>query len=58
MLTRQPKDQRDRLLAVLAVLADLAEAEPEPGQREHPEAIPYASGLVEDPEDRDPHDRR
>ncbi|KPC68344.1 hypothetical protein ADL35_43805 [Streptomyces sp. NRRL WC-3753] len=45
VLTRLPQDQRDRFLKVLA---DLAEAEPEPGRREFLRAFPFSSGLVEE----------
>ncbi|QWQ45170.1 hypothetical protein KME66_32455 [Streptomyces sp. YPW6] len=45
VLTRLPQDQRDRFLTVLA---DLAEAETEPGRREFLEAFPFACGLVEE----------
>ncbi|SDT83384.1 hypothetical protein SAMN05216371_8207 [Streptomyces sp. TLI_053] len=45
VLTRLPRDQRDRFLAVLA---DLVEAEQDPGRREFLERFPIASGLVEE----------
>ncbi|MFJ2239365.1 hypothetical protein [Streptomyces sp. NPDC087859] len=45
VLTRLPQDQRDRFLKVLA---DLAEAEQDPGRREFLEAFPFAGGLVEE----------
>lgn len=45
VLTQLPQDQCDRFLAVLA---DLAEAEQEPGRREFLEAFPFACGLVEE----------
>ncbi|MER6251859.1 hypothetical protein ABT224_10860 [Streptomyces sp. NPDC001584] len=45
VLTRQPQDQRDRFLQVLA---DLAEAEQDPGRREFLEAFPFAGRLVEE----------
>ncbi|MGC0318185.1 hypothetical protein [Kitasatospora acidiphila] len=44
VLGRLPQDQRDRFLTVLA---DLAEAETEPGRREFLEAFPFTCGLVE-----------
>ncbi|MFF1870269.1 hypothetical protein [Kitasatospora herbaricolor] len=49
VLTRLPQDHRDWFLQVLA---DLAEAEQDPGRREFLEAFLFASGLVEEePED-------
>ncbi|MFF7454633.1 hypothetical protein [Kitasatospora sp. NPDC008115] len=45
VLGRLPRDRRDRFLTVLA---DLAEAETEPGRREFLEAFPFACGLAED----------
>ena len=47
-LLRLPLDQRDRLLQVLA---DLAEAEPNPARREFLQSFPFACGLVEEEED-------
>ncbi|WP_037603476.1 hypothetical protein [Streptacidiphilus rugosus] len=44
-LLRMPQDQRDRFLLVLA---ELAEAETEPGRREFLEAFPFACGLVDE----------
>ncbi|MBJ6645518.1 hypothetical protein ACFUV1_24735 [Streptomyces griseoincarnatus] len=44
-LLRLPLDQRDRLLQVLA---DLAEAEPNPARREFLQSFPFACGLVEE----------
>lgn len=46
-LLRLPLDQRDRLLQVLA---DLAEAEPNPARREFLQSFPFACGLVEEEE--------
>ncbi|GHH92652.1 hypothetical protein [Streptomyces capillispiralis] len=46
-LLRLPPDQRDRFLRVLA---DLAEAEPDPARREFLESFPFACGLVEEEE--------
>ncbi|MDX2678110.1 hypothetical protein [Streptomyces soliscabiei] len=48
VLGQLPQDQSDRFLTVLA---DLAEAEQDPGRREFLQAFPFASGLVEEPED-------
>ncbi|MDH6229063.1 MULTISPECIES: hypothetical protein [Streptomyces] len=45
VLTRLPQDQRDRFLKVLA---DLAEAEQDPGRREFLQGFPFACGLVEE----------
>ncbi|MGC0376494.1 hypothetical protein [Streptomyces sp. SAI-229] len=47
-LLRLPPDQRDRLLQVLA---GLAEAEQDPARREFLESFPFACGLVEEQED-------
>lgn len=46
-LLRLPSPQRDRLVQVLA---DLAEAEQEPARREFLKSFPFAIGLVEDQE--------
>ncbi|MFF7211704.1 hypothetical protein ACFZAU_14400 [Streptomyces sp. NPDC008238] len=48
VLGQLPPDQRDRFLKVLA---DLAEAEQDPGRREFLDAFPFASGLVGDQDD-------
>jgi hypothetical protein len=45
VLGQLPQDQRERFLKVLA---DLAEAEQDPGRREFLENFPFASGLVEE----------
>ncbi|MFE3205709.1 hypothetical protein [Embleya sp. NPDC059237] len=45
VLGRLPLDQRDRFLKVLA---DLAEAEENPGRREFLESFPFSCGLVEE----------
>ncbi|MFD8596718.1 hypothetical protein ACFV1L_17120 [Kitasatospora sp. NPDC059646] len=45
LLSRLPPDQIDRLLAVVA---DLAETEPDPGRREFLTAFPFACGLREE----------
>ncbi|WP_327380689.1 hypothetical protein [Streptomyces sp. NBC_01207] len=45
VLTRLPQDHRDRFQQVLA---DLAEAERDPGRRELSKALSFASGLVEE----------
>ncbi|MFE3032301.1 hypothetical protein ACFXKY_11670 [Streptomyces canus] len=45
VLGRLPQDQRD---GFLKVLADLAEAEQDPGRKEFLDAFPFASGLVEE----------
>ncbi|MFB9348648.1 hypothetical protein ACFFUA_14445 [Streptomyces heliomycini] len=47
-LLRLPLDQRDRLLRVLA---DLAEAEQDPVRREFLASFPFACGLAEEQED-------
>ncbi|MEU9350007.1 hypothetical protein AB0D65_03055 [Streptomyces griseoloalbus] len=46
-LLRLPLDQRDRLLQVLA---GLAEAEQDPARREYLNSFPFACGLVEEEE--------
>lgn len=43
VLLRQPADQRERLVQVLA---DLAEAEQDPARREFLESFPFAIGMV------------
>ena len=48
VLGRLPQDQRDRFLKVLA---DLAEAEQDPGRKEFLAAFPFACGLVEEADD-------
>jgi hypothetical protein len=50
VLQRLPQDPRARFLKVLA---DLADAEQDPGRREFLEAFPSASGLVDGEEDSD-----
>ncbi|MEV5085937.1 hypothetical protein AB0K74_47120 [Streptomyces sp. NPDC056159] len=45
VLLQLPSDQRQRLLQVLA---DLAEAEQDPARHEFLESFPFAIGLVED----------
>ncbi|MEV0192202.1 hypothetical protein AB0I39_27170 [Kitasatospora purpeofusca] len=45
MLTRLPREQRDRFLTVLA---DLVEVEQDLGRREFLERVPFVSGLVEE----------
>lgn len=45
VLGQLPQDQRERFPTVLA---DLAEAEQDPGRREFLESFPFASGLVEE----------
>ncbi|MGW0633675.1 hypothetical protein [Streptomyces sp. NPDC002758] len=45
VLLQLPSDQRERLLQVLA---DLAEAEQDPARREFLESFPFAIGMVED----------
>ncbi|MGX1119677.1 hypothetical protein RKD37_005040 [Streptomyces ambofaciens] len=47
-LLRLPLDQRDRLLRVLA---DLADAEQNPARREFLKTFPFACGLVEEQQD-------
>ncbi|MES9521332.1 hypothetical protein [Streptomyces capoamus] len=47
MLLQLPSDERERLLQVLA---DLAEAEQDPARREFLESFPVAIGMVEDAE--------
>ncbi|MFF4960601.1 hypothetical protein [Streptomyces sp. NPDC001222] len=47
VLLQLPSDQRERLLQVLA---DMAEAEQNPGRREFLESFPFAIGMVEDQE--------
>ncbi|MDF6044067.1 hypothetical protein LRD69_18395 [Streptomyces sp. JH14] len=47
VLTQLPSEQLDRFLQVLG---DLAEAEPDPGRREFLASLPFACGLVEEPE--------
>ncbi|MCX5036982.1 hypothetical protein OHA99_20405 [Streptomyces coelicoflavus] len=47
-LLRLPPDQRARLLQALA---DLTEAEQDPGRREFLESFRFACGLVEEPRD-------
>ncbi|MFD0507077.1 hypothetical protein [Streptomyces chiangmaiensis] len=46
-LLRLPSDQRERLLQVLA---GLAEAEEDPARREFLKSFPFAIGIVEDQE--------
>lgn len=46
-LLRLPSAQRERLLQVLA---DLAEAEQDPARRDFLKSFPFATGLVEDQE--------
>ncbi|GGQ01929.1 hypothetical protein GCM10010233_17650 [Streptomyces pseudogriseolus] len=48
VLLQLPSDQRQRLLQVLA---DLAEREQDPARREFLESCPFAIGMVEDRED-------
>ncbi|MGF6883096.1 hypothetical protein ABIA39_002037 [Nocardia sp. GAS34] len=48
VLQRLPGDQLDRFLTVLA---ELAEAESDPGRREFLRSFPVACGLIEDPDD-------
>lgn len=45
VLGQLPQDQRERFLTVLA---DLAEAEQDPGRREFLEDFPVAGGLIEE----------
>ncbi|MFI9543287.1 hypothetical protein ACIHAR_04940 [Streptomyces sp. NPDC052016] len=45
VLLQLPPDQRSRFLRVLA---DMAEAEPDPGRREVLSSFPFACGLVEE----------
>ncbi|MBQ0890325.1 hypothetical protein KBZ94_36305 [Streptomyces sp. RM72] len=47
-LLRLPLNQRDRLLRVLA---DLADAEQNPARREFLKTFPFACGLVEEQQD-------
>ncbi|MFI7404787.1 hypothetical protein ACIBW9_30640 [Streptomyces sp. NPDC049541] len=47
VLLQLPSDQRERLLHVLA---HLAEAEQDPGRRDFLESFPVAFGIVEDEE--------
>lgn len=51
VLDQLPQDQRDR---VLTILAGLAEAEQHPGRREFLEAFPVDFGLIDEPEESDP----
>ncbi|MFD3589348.1 hypothetical protein [Streptomyces sp. NPDC058683] len=46
-LLQLPSEQRRRLVQVLA---DLAEAEPDPARREFLESFPFAIGMIEDKE--------
>ncbi|MFE2889328.1 hypothetical protein [Streptomyces sp. NPDC059272] len=50
VLGRLPQDQRDRMLQVLA---DLAETEETPSRREFWEEFPVALGLIDEPENSD-----
>ena len=47
VLLQQPLDRRERLLQVLA---DLAQAEQDPARREFLESFPFAIGMVEEQE--------
>ncbi|MGW6521530.1 hypothetical protein [Streptomyces sp. NPDC054962] len=54
-LLRLPSDRRERLLQVLA---DLAEAEQVPARRDFLTGFPFAIGMVEDQESRGPGELR